>query len=340
MHFQTTEVPSKPHTSEFRVVWHDSIMNDGRNSTKIVYHPYELKERNSANYRVLKHCDNGSQEVIIERHIHAQSLHLCPSLNSCPPGDIKERYALGLTMVSMHPAQKRRISRQNFQVEQEFSKNHRSRCTQEHLEMGKRPPPTEICASTCKRLKQTDAGAEHQISAVEESGSTEPSAPVPNINSTEEIPNTRLHQFKPACHTNLPQKLRPSSHHSQFPHHQANPALQQRKELECLLNRHSTIDNSSCFRAANVEIQSHAEGRQYSFDPAEAASQREERFLQKGANQLTLFMGELTPQQAQKHSWAYLNTFYRREQEHVEKNALIETYFESRKNRLEKLIHD
>jgi hypothetical protein len=338
MHFQTTEVHGSPHTSEIRVIWHDSTMTDGKKPSKVVYHPYELREANGTNYRILKHCENGPQEIIIERHINTQSLHLCPSMNSSPLGDTRERYALGVTMISMHPSQKRRIARQNFQVEQESSNNHRSRCTQEHPKMGKRPPSSEICASTCKRLKKTLAGAEHQVHPVEESRPTEPSAPVPNMNLTEVTLNTHLHQSKPSCQMFLHQNSA-SSHHSHYPDLQVNPAHQKRKELEHLLNRHSTIDNSSCFRAANVEIQSQKEGRQYSIDPAEAAFMREERFLQKGANQLTLFMGEMTPQQAQKHSWAYVNTFYRREQEHVEKNALIETYFESRKSRLEKLIH-
>lgn len=327
MHSQTSEAQTSVKSGEFRLFWHDSNSSDHPNTGRVPCQNNGQLPPNSTNYRVLKHMANGAQEVFFDGH--PSSDHF--SFASFPRQPL-EQSSVSQLNPTVPVRMKRKFQAPNINKEPLAAEN-----LPQGLEMGKRPPGSELRTAICKRLKVA-----HATEAVPSFFAQEfpiphgPALVAPNIQH--EISEEGLASSSPACQMVFLQPSFKSSHHGPLSDAPSHNRQHPRREMEHLLSIDSTLDNSSCFRAAKINLPTVHELRKGTHDPRESRHQSHERFLQHGANQLTLFMGEMTPVQAQAHGWTYLKTFYKREQEHVEKNALIETYFEGRKSKLEKLI--
>lgn len=326
MHPQTSEAQTSVKPGEFRLFWHEFNSSDHPNIGRVPCQNHEHRPQNSTNYRVLKHNANGAQEVLL--HGPAKSEHFSFASFARQP---LEQSLAGQPTTAAQVRTKRKFQAPNINKESSQADN-----LAQAIEMGKRPPGSELRTAICKRLKVADATEAVPSFFAQETPILQTTALAPKMHF--DVAEQALGSSSPACQMVVLEPTFKSSHHGPVLDAPPHPRQHRRREMEHLLSIDSTLDNSSCFRAAKIELPTLNEHRKGTFDPRESRYQRDERFLQNGANQLTLFMGEMTPVQAQAHGWTYLNTFYKREQEHVEKNALIETYFEGRKSKLEKLI--
>src|SRR3990167_378669 len=338
MHSQTSEPQAMPPASEYRIFWQQSSRNEGKNSTRSHYSGQEPQLRNSTNYRVLRQKDNGGQQLFLESYSRTELSSWSNSEFASFPKEQSERSPGGGMLAEFPPSQKRKSYAYPPAPARgaKHAETHRSLGVPEPSEMGKRPPGSEMEASTCKRLKMAEASTECLQTLTQEDRSPGPSALVPNLSNPHRL--QPRHYCLPGNHQVSYQNVASDGATIESSQPQLAKSPHTRKSVEHILGLNSTLDNSSCFRAANIELQPDSYASLPEFDPCETAFQKDERFLQKGAHQLTLFMGEMTPKQAWRHKKTYLSTFYKREQEHEEKNAMIETYFETRKSKLEKLI--
>lgn len=326
MHSKTSEAQTSVQPGEFRLFWHDFSSTEHPKMGRVPCQNHEHRPQNSTNYRVLRHNANGAQEVLLNGQ--AKSEHF--SFASFPRQPL-EKSLTGQFTPSAEVRPKKKFQAPNINKESSQPEN-----LVQAVEMEKRPPGSELRTAICKRLKVADATEAVPSFFAQESHILQTTALAPKMHF--DVAEQALASSSPACQMVMLEPTFKSSHHGPVLDAPSQSRQHRRREMENLLSVDSTLDNSSCFRAAKIELPTLNELRKGTFDPRESCYQRDERFLQNGANQLTLFMGEMTPVQAQAHGWTYLNTFYKREQEHVEKNALIETYFEGRKSKLEKLI--